>query len=77
MKVEKIDSLHAFLVRGCAAITIAMGLMAGRSANFLRGSDKHCVVLGHLVVSRTKLSFITSLLRINEVKVYFILLFHG
>ena len=43
----------------------------------LGGSDKNSVMLVQLVVSHTKLSFITSLLCINEVKVYFIPLFHG
>lgn len=51
MKIESVDSFHAFLGRVCSSILIGMALLVGRAANFLRGSDKQAIVLTHLVVS--------------------------
>lgn len=49
MKIDSVDSFHAFLGRVCSSILIGMALLVGRAANFLRGSDKQAIVLTHLV----------------------------
>lgn len=42
---KEIDAVHTFLVRAVGEAFLALAILTGRSANFLRNTDKDCVVV--------------------------------